>query len=614
MMDTANAFRLVIEQAGLVPPSVLAPGKVTRFPGIGKSNGNKSGWAWLSEDGLGGAYGDWASGLSDTWHAQHDHAMTAAERAAHARRVAELRRIRKDEDAKQHAEAAARAQAIWDEAKPAPAAHPYLQKKHVQPHGLRLDAGGQLIVPVMVGGIISSVQFIDANGGKLFLPGGSVKDGSYTIGDLTEAAPILLLAESFGTGASLHEATSHPVVVAFSANALTPIAEELRQQYPPALILVCGDNDLHDNGTPNTGLLAATAAAHASKGVLVMPEAIGNKETDWNDVHVQCGLDAIRDAITTAIQREEMRTMERGAPDLSRALVSYTDLLALEIPERSRYLPWLLERSTVMVFGPRGIGKTFFQLALATALTTGKPLWKWACPQPVGVLYVDGEMVIDELRQRTTALMETPPIAPLNFLTSQLVYERCGGRDLVLTSDAMRQEVVKILDAHPDIRVVILDNISCLFSGLNEDSKQDWEPANAWLIRLRHRGITTVLVHHAGKGGQQRGTSGREDSLDTVIQLAQPTGGDARDGCHFELSFKKNRSVTGELVAPLDVRLETVNERLQWVWKPLEVSTLDRARLLVAEGVQGPTELAEELGINKGYASRILKKLKAEVS
>ena len=300
--------------------------------------------------------------------------------------------------------------------------------------------------------------------------------------------------------------------------------------------------------------------------------------------------------------------------DLSQALVSYPDLLALEIPERPRYLPWLPEGGNVVVYGPRGVGKTFLQLALAVALTTGKDLWKWKCSAPVGVLYVDGEMQLDELRQRTTALMDTPPVAPLELLTSQLVYQRCGGKDLVLTSEAMRQEVIKILEARPAIRVLILDNISCLFSGIREDSKQDWEPINAWLIRLRHQGLATVLVHHAGKGGTQRGTSGREDSLDTVIQLAKPTGVDAREGCHFELSFEKNRSVTGEHVTPLDVKLELVNERLQWVWKPLEVSLLDRARKEVAAGVQGPTELAEMLGCTKGHASKLLKKLKQEAA
>lgn len=246
-----------------------------------------------------------------------------------------------------------------------------------------------------------------------------------------------------------------------------------------------------------------------------------------------------------------LRETENPVPNLAKALVSYPDLLALKIPARPRHLPWLPEGGNVMVYGSRGVGKTFFQLALAVALTTGKDLWKWKCPAPVGVLYVDGEMQLDELRNRITALSETPPTAPLEFLTSQLVYQRCDGKDLVLTSEAMRQEIVTILDARPDIRVVILDNISCLFSGINEDSKQDWEPITAWLIRLRHRGLATVLVHHAGKGGQQRGTSGREDSLDTVIQLAKPTGADARDGCHFELTFTKCRSVTGDDVASL---------------------------------------------------------------
>ncbi|MBX3306364.1 MAG: AAA family ATPase [Nitrospira sp.] len=299
-------------------------------------------------------------------------------------------------------------------------------------------------------------------------------------------------------------------------------------------------------------------------------------------------------------------------PPLSAALVSYTGLLSLDLPKRPQHLPWLPEGGNVMVYGPRGVGKTFFQLALTVSLTSGQKLWNWTVENPVGVLYIDGEMQLDELRNRTTALMNTPPKASLEFLTSQLVYQRCGEKDLFLTSELMRQEVVKILDARTDIRVLILDNISCLFSGIDESSKEDWEPINAWLIRLRHRGLATVLVHHAGKDGKQRGTSGREDSLDTVIQLSKPTGVDDREGCHFELAFTKSRSVKGEDVAPLDVRLQTVNGILQWFYKPIEESKLDRARFLVAEGISGPSDLAEELGVSKGYASKIMKKLKLE--
>ena len=154
--------------------------------------------------------------------------------------------------------------------------------------------------------------------------------------------------------------------------------------------------------------------------------------------------------------------------DLSKALVNYPDLLALEIAERPRYLPWLLERSTVMVFGPRGIGKTFFQLALSVALTTGKPLWNWDCPAPVGVLYVDGEMQLDELRQRAQALMENSDSA-VDLSDQPACVERCGGKDLVLTSGRDAPRSGQDPRIHPEIRVVVLDNISCLFSGIRED-------------------------------------------------------------------------------------------------------------------------------------------------
>lgn len=603
MTDTANNFRQAIEKAGLTLPDTIPLGGKVRVPGVGKGNGNKSGWAFLFEDGRGGAFGDWASDLSETWHAGHDHAMTAAERAAHTLRVAKLQRIRQEEEATQYVEAAARAREIWDHAAPAPADHAYLTNKQVKPHGLRVDGEGRLIVPVSIDGSLASLQTIDESGGKLFLPGGKVQGGSYTTGDLTETTTILI-CEGFATGATLHEACGLPVVVAFNAGNLKPVALALREQYPGLSLILCADDDVETKGNP--GLTKATEAAGAADGRLIVPDFDANRPahvTDFNDLANLHGLDAVREAITTAMENEAAAGPE--AAGLSSAIVSFQDLLMLKIAERPRYLPWLPKGSTVMVYGPRGVGKTFFQLGLAVSLAAGKPFLKWDCSEAVGVLYVDGEMQLDELRQRTTTLMNSPPVAPLEFLSSQLVFERCK-KDLVLTSEAMRDEVSKILKARQDIGVLILDNASCLFSGLDENSKRDWEPLNAWLIRLRHRGIATVLVHHAGKTGAQRGTSGREDSLDTLIQLTKPTDGDAREGCHFQVSFTKCRSVTGEAVADLDVKLSTVNGRMGWVWNPLEMSLLERARQQVNEGIAGPSDLAEALGCTKGYASKLL--------
>lgn len=320
------------------------------------------------------------------------------------------------------------------------------------------------------------------------------------------------------------------------------------------------------------------------------------------------------DALAREIETidQEKKVGHQATPlDLSSAVIEFPALMSLTIPERKYHVPWLAEGGIVMAYGPRGVGKTFFTLGLATALTRGEAFLQWPVIAPVGVLYVDGEMPLGDLRKRATLLMESHPKAPFHFLSGERVYHELE-RDLVLTGEPMRNAVMAFLTAHPDIHVVILDNVSCLFPGINEDKKQDWEPISAWLIRLRHRGVATVLVHHGGKSGEQRGTSGREDALDAVIQLSQPAGYEAQEGCHFELRFTKARSVKGEDVAPLDVKITEAGGGLQWTFKALEESKLDQAKRLFDEGVTSPTDLAEELGITKGYASKMLRKIKAQ--
>ena len=289
------------------------------------------------------------------------------------------------------------------------------------------------------------------------------------------------------------------------------------------------------------------------------------------------------------------------------ALLSFQELLTLDIPERKRYVEWLPERGLVMVYGPRGAGKTMLMLGLTIGLTTGKQFLKWPIHHATGVLYVDGEMPIVELRERTVALAHQAIPQELHFLTGEMVYEKLGV-DLILTSEAARTAVEELLGANPHIRVVILDNISCLFSGISEDKKQDWEPINTWLVRLRHRGITVVLVHHAGKGGQQRGTSGREDSLDVVLSIEYPQDHRPEEGCHFHLRFKKSRSIKGEAVAAVDVHLEDMPDGPTWTFRPLEESARERVEQMLNDGMT-PAEIVAELDVDRSYVYRIRRDL-----
>lgn len=332
--------------------------------------------------------------------------------------------------------------------------------------------------------------------------------------------------------------------------------------------------------------------------------------TGWPHLEALIGSDVARRVRGWIGPRYEVKapsppTKATDLLDISPAVISFEALSTLEISERPQYLPWLAPGTLVMVHGTRGVGKTMFQLGLAAALSTGTPFLKWPIAKPIGVLYVDGEMRLEDLRARIIKLVPHSPEDKLHFLTSERVFGELE-RDLSLTREELREAVTRYLEkAGETIQVVILDNISSLFAGIDEDKKQAWEPINAWLIRLRHRGLAVILVHHSGKGGGQRGTSGREDALDIVIQLDKPVAHDARDGCHFELRFTKTRSVKGEEVAPLDVRLHDHGARLEWVSGPIEESKEAAVERLMEEGVEGVTDIAERLGISKGYASKL---------
>jgi len=65
------------------------------------------------------------------------------------------------------------------------------------------------------------------------------------------------------------------------------------------------------------------------------------------------------------------------------------------------------------------------------------------------------------------------------------------------------------------VDLLILDNLSSLTAVVRDNDAESWGPIQEWLPKLRRRGVSVLVVHHAGKGGQQRGTSRREDVLDT---------------------------------------------------------------------------------------------------
>src|SRR5687767_9028299 len=74
-----------IAAAGMTPPARIAPNKWMRFPGVGKSKSNRSGWCKLISPTL-AVFGDFSSDISATWHDETQvDAKTAAKMLEKAR-------------------------------------------------------------------------------------------------------------------------------------------------------------------------------------------------------------------------------------------------------------------------------------------------------------------------------------------------------------------------------------------------------------------------------------------------------------------------------------------------------------------------------------------------
>lgn len=286
MMEPLQQFRDAIQVTGLEPPDIIVPGKMHRFPGIGKRKANRAGWCRLFEDGLGGCFGDWSSGFSLTWQMKRDKPFLPIERDAFRRRVAEAQAQAEAERVATWDAAAIRASRIWQAASPCPANHPYLIQKFVRPVGARLH-GRALVVPVLdFAGTLTSLQFIGPDGSKRLLVGGR-KHGCFipVSGDSSRFSRVII-CEGWATGCTLAgDEPASLVLAAIDAGNLEPVAVSARQHWPSAELVIAGDDDRQTPGNP--GATKARAAAIASNALLALPQwpaGSPNTLSDFNDL------------------------------------------------------------------------------------------------------------------------------------------------------------------------------------------------------------------------------------------------------------------------------------------------------------------------------------------
>jgi predicted ATP-dependent serine protease len=295
-------------------------------------------------------------------------------------------------------------------------------------------------------------------------------------------------------------------------------------------------------------------------------------------------------------------------------VLTLEELLKKEIPPRKNLLtPWLPSQGLCMIYSKRGLGKTWLALEIAYAVSSGGRFLNWEAEYPQGVLYIDGEMPLSLMQERLSEIEKRKgqKIGKLFKILSPDA-QKFGIPDL---STREGQEKIDELIGD-EIKLVVLDNLSTLIRSGKESESDSWLPVQEWGLRLRSRGKSVLLIHHAGKGGQQRGTSRREDVLDTVIALREPENYSPDSGTCFEVHFEKNRSLYGDEIKSFEAHLETHLsndgvETINWEYKSLDDSTFDKVCRLSIDGLSN-TEITQELGIHKSTVSRHIYRGKEE--
>lgn len=270
----SNTMLDAMRAAGLAPHKEIdlrEDGKLTRYRVQGDKAGSRNGWAVLySHPVLSGAFGSWKTGESHTWREASHKPQTPAERAELQRQLVAMRAARDAERDKVQAEARARAAKLWERARPATNAHPYLQRKGVGAYGVR-QLRELLLIPARdAHGVLHTLQFIGPDGAKRFLSGGRIAGCYCPIGRPLDS---LLICEGYATGATLYAATGRAVAVAFNAGGLQPVASALRAKFPELSLIIVADNDLITPGNP--GVTRATQAARAVGGLVAVPHFEG---------------------------------------------------------------------------------------------------------------------------------------------------------------------------------------------------------------------------------------------------------------------------------------------------------------------------------------------------
>jgi hypothetical protein len=266
---------------------------------------------------------------------------------------------------------------------------------------------------------------------------------------------------------------------------------------------------------------------------------------------------------------------------------------------------WFKQGDLGFICGPRGLGKTWLAMILARKCAEGSSfggLPEWHIHGSRRVLYVDGEMSMDGIRERDVALA-TGPTQGITYLQHEALFHLTGTVLNLTEPGAQAALLEKCRQDKKDL--LILDNLSCLFPGLRENDADAWDRVLPWLLDLRRNRIAVIFIAHSGRNGMMRGTSRREDAAFWIIDLSEVRdAGECRHGAKFVTRFVKNRNASDADCPSLEWTFarQPNDAKAHVTWKKIVVP--ERFRQCIEDGLLTASLIAQEMSLSRGQVSK----------
>lgn len=293
-------------------------------------------------------------------------------------------------------------------------------------------------------------------------------------------------------------------------------------------------------------------------------------------------------------------------------VISIGDLLQEEAPKRRFFIdPILHDGCLGMVYAAPGVGKTFFSLWLAGAAAGQGDFLKWKSSEKARVLYVDGEMGKDLMRERATQL----GLSAYNLTTSSIMFvtpEMFKAGCVPHINDPRGQALYEQYINNNQIDVVFFDNYGCVtYKGERQTDEGVWQQTSPWLVKLRAQGKAIVLVHHAGKSGQQLGSSMKEQPLNWMIRLEAIKSFDDQDAAKFWVHFDKPLRIRAASAQSFFAEFSGDSETIRWAYQTARERKIFMIRHLLDMGLS-KFEITDATNFSRAEVMSLIREIQKE--